>query len=68
MGKYCCSCSKDDLQLSKYQISQPMSESNRVEHIFELSFPNEEQAKIAMNKAIQKLPIRARIITRDEEI
>ena len=36
--------------------------------LFELSFPNEEQAKIAMNKAIQKLPIRARIITRDEEI
>ncbi len=36
--------------------------------LFELSFPSEEQAKIAMNKAIQKLPIRARIITRDEEI
>ncbi|NBV03042.1 MAG: 50S ribosomal protein L16, partial [Acidimicrobiia bacterium] len=36
--------------------------------LFELSFPSEEQAKIAMNKAIQKLPIRARIISRDEEI
>ena len=36
--------------------------------LFELSFPDEAQAKIAMNKAIQKLPIRARIITRDEEI
>ena len=36
--------------------------------IFELSFPNEEQAKAAMNKAIQKLPIKARIITRDEAI
>ena len=36
--------------------------------LFELSFPNEEQAKLAMNKAIQKLPIRARNITRDEEI
>jgi large subunit ribosomal protein L16 len=36
--------------------------------LFELSFPDEAQAKIAMNKAIQKLPIRARILTRDEEI
>ena len=36
--------------------------------LFELSFPNEEQAKIALNKAIQKLPIKARIITRDEQI
>jgi large subunit ribosomal protein L16 len=36
--------------------------------LFELSFPNEEQAKIALNKAIQKLPVKARIITRDEQI
>ena len=36
--------------------------------LFELSFPSEEQAKIAMNKAIQKLPIKARIVTRDETI
>ncbi len=36
--------------------------------LFELSFPNEEQAKIALNKAIQKLPIKARVITRDEEV
>jgi large subunit ribosomal protein L16 len=36
--------------------------------LFELSFPNEEQARIAMNKAIQKLPIKARIITREETI
>jgi large subunit ribosomal protein L16 len=36
--------------------------------LFELSFPNEEQARVAMNKAIQKLPIKARIITRDESI
>ncbi len=36
--------------------------------LFELSFPNEEQAKIALNKAIQKLPIKARIITRNETI
>ena len=34
--------------------------------LFELSFPNEETARIAMNKAIQKLPIKARIITREE--
>ncbi|MEC7383277.1 MAG: ribosomal protein L16, partial [Actinomycetota bacterium] len=36
--------------------------------MFELSFPNEEQAKIALNKAIQKLPIKARILTRNEQI
>ena len=36
--------------------------------LFELSFPNEEQARSAMDKAIQKLPIKARIITRDESI
>jgi large subunit ribosomal protein L16 len=34
--------------------------------LFDLSFPNEETARIAMNKAIQKLPIKARIITREE--
>ena len=34
--------------------------------LFELSFPNEEQARIALNKAIQKLPIKARIIDRTE--
>jgi large subunit ribosomal protein L16 len=36
--------------------------------LFELSFPNEEQAKAALNKAIQKLPIKARVITREEVI
>jgi large subunit ribosomal protein L16 len=36
--------------------------------LFELSFPNEEQARSALDKAIQKLPIKARIITRDEQI
>ncbi len=36
--------------------------------LFELSYPNEEMAKEAMNKAIQKLPIKARVITRDERI
>ncbi|MEO8266567.1 MAG: 50S ribosomal protein L16 [Ilumatobacteraceae bacterium] len=34
--------------------------------LFELSYPNEEIARSAMAKAIQKLPIKARIITRDE--
>ena len=32
----------------------------------ELSFPDEATAKSAMNKAIQKLPIKARFITREE--
>ncbi len=36
--------------------------------MFELSFPDEEQAKVALNKAIQKLPIKAKIITRQEPI
>ena len=36
--------------------------------LFELSYPNEELAKEALNKAIQKLPIKARISTREEEI
>ena len=36
--------------------------------LFELSFPNEEQARVALDKAIQKLPIKARIISRDESI
>ncbi len=36
--------------------------------LFELSYPNEEMARAALDKAIQKLPIKARIITREEEI
>ena len=36
--------------------------------LFELSFPDAELAKVALNKAIQKLPIRARVITREETI
>ena len=36
--------------------------------LFELSYPSEELAREALNKAIQKLPIKARIITREEEI
>jgi large subunit ribosomal protein L16 len=34
--------------------------------LFELSYPNAEVAKEAMDRAIQKLPVRARIITRHE--
>ena len=34
--------------------------------LFELSFPNEEIAKAAMAKAIQKLPIKAKFVTRQE--
>src|SRR5205809_5413003 len=36
--------------------------------LFELSFPNEEQAKAALEEAVQKLPIKARVITREEVI
>ena len=36
--------------------------------LFELSFPDEVLARQALNKAIQKLPIKARIITREEAI
>ena len=34
--------------------------------LFELSYPNEEIAKGALNRAIQKLPIKARMIRREE--
>jgi large subunit ribosomal protein L16 len=36
--------------------------------MFELSFPNPEVAKAAMEKAVQKLPIKARVITRVEGV
>ena len=36
--------------------------------LFELSFPNSDQAHVALEKAIQKLPIKARVITREESI
>ena len=36
--------------------------------LFELSFPNDAEAKQALNKAIQKLPIKARVLTRNEAI
>ena len=34
--------------------------------LFELSFPDDATAKAALAKAIQKLPMKARIITREE--
>ena len=34
--------------------------------LFELSYPNAELAHIALNKAIQKLPIKAKVIAREE--
>jgi large subunit ribosomal protein L16 len=36
--------------------------------MFELAYPNAEVAKEAMERAIQKLPIKARVITRDEVV
>src|SRR5213083_1077735 len=36
--------------------------------LFELSYPNAELAKSALAKAVQKLPIKARVISREEEI
>jgi len=34
--------------------------------LFELSYPDPATAKAALEKAIQKLPIKARIVTREE--
>jgi len=36
--------------------------------LFELSYPNQEIAKAALERAIQKLPIKARVITREDVI
>jgi large subunit ribosomal protein L16 len=36
--------------------------------MFELSYPNRDVAKAALERAIQKLPIKARVITREEVI
>ena len=36
--------------------------------MFELSYPTPEIAKAALERAIQKLPIKARVISRDEPI
>ena len=35
--------------------------------LFELSYPNEQTAKQALTRAIHKLPIKARIVTREEQ-
>jgi large subunit ribosomal protein L16 len=36
--------------------------------LFELSYPNQEIARQAMERAIQKLPIKARFVTREEAL
>ena len=36
--------------------------------MFELSYPDEDVARGALERAIQKLPIKARIVTREEGI
>jgi large subunit ribosomal protein L16 len=36
--------------------------------LFELSYPNRDIAKAALERAIQKLPIKARVLTREEVI
>ena len=36
--------------------------------LFELSYPNHEVAKAAIERAIQKLPIKARFVTREEAL
>jgi large subunit ribosomal protein L16 len=36
--------------------------------LFELSFPNEETARAALALAVQKLPIKARVVARSDEV
>jgi large subunit ribosomal protein L16 len=36
--------------------------------LFELSYPNPETARAALERAVQKLPIKARVISREEAI
>jgi large subunit ribosomal protein L16 len=36
--------------------------------LFELSYPNPETARAALERAVQKLPIKARVISRDEPV
>jgi large subunit ribosomal protein L16 len=36
--------------------------------LFELSYPNHDVARTALERAIQKLPIKARVLTREEVI
>jgi large subunit ribosomal protein L16 len=36
--------------------------------LFELSYPDHAVARAAMDRAIQKLPIKARFVTREEHL
>jgi large subunit ribosomal protein L16 len=36
--------------------------------LFELAYPNTDTARSALERAIQKLPIKARVITREDVI
>ena len=36
--------------------------------LFELSYPDQELARVAIDRAIQKLPIKARFVTREEAL
>jgi large subunit ribosomal protein L16 len=36
--------------------------------LFELSYPNPDIARAALERAVQKLPIKARVISRDEPV
>ena len=36
--------------------------------LFELSYPSEDVARKALERAVQKLPIKARVISRNEPI
>ena len=36
--------------------------------MFELAYPNADTAKEALERAIQKLPLKARVISRDDEV
>jgi large subunit ribosomal protein L16 len=36
--------------------------------LFELSYPDAQVARAAMDRAIQKLPIKARFVTREEAL
>jgi large subunit ribosomal protein L16 len=36
--------------------------------LFELSYPDQELARVAIDRAIQKLPIKARFVSREEAL
>ena len=57
---------RDAIKGGKVQIEGVRVKPGRT--LFELSFPDDAQAREALSKAIQKLPIKARIITREEAI